>query len=340
MSEQNTAPRRANIDGFFRNPGASATLSPRPTTPQKMVGSSSATPVKKVSVRSVSHAPAHKPQPSITLMRQAVKPPKASFKSHTRVAASLMHKTPSLIATKRSAYSLDEQRLERAKQTSRSPQVSRHASTHHVAVQFAPLAVKPAPAKPEPTDPQPRSATNPVDIFEHALANASHYVDVRVHRAHFKKKRRTHLVSLTAGGLAMIVIAGFAAYQNSPSLQLKVASMESGVSAHMPNFKAAGFAYNGAKAGDGKLTVGFKGKQGSYELTQQTTNLSSDDMLQTIAATDASGYPTYATVKAGDTTVYRFSNTDATWVSSGKWYSVSGTSALTDSQVTTLVNNL
>jgi hypothetical protein len=115
--------------------------------------------------------------------------------------------------------------------------------------------------------------------------------------------------------------------------------MHAGVATRMPNFKAAGFAFNGVKANGDHLTVGFSGVTGNYQLTQSHTNLSSGDMINTVGATDASGTPDYQTVQAGDTTVYRLSNTSATWVQNGTWYTVSGSSYLSDTQLTSLVRN-
>jgi hypothetical protein len=236
--------------------------------------------------------------------------------------------------------------LARAQSANRSPQISHHANgtSHKVQPLFAPLAVQPVPVKPEgevpSTTPSPQPNNKPGDIFEHALANAEHFVDIHAHRAHFKKKARMHVASMAAGTLALLFIAGFAAYQNTPGIQFKVASVQAGVSTHMPNLSAAGFAYNGVKASDGKLTVGFSGASGNYQLTQENTNLSGSDVIQSIGATDASGAPDYQAVQAGGTTVYRFNNTDATWVSGGKWYTVTGTGSLTDNQVRDLVHNI
>lgn len=337
-----------NIDGFFRNPrtvGTPATtvVNTAIATP---VAESSPTKLPRRTHRVATHAKAHRPQNTTTLMRSSVKRPAPSLKQQTTVQGSLQHKVPSLIATKRSAYSIDEQRLQRAQSTRRSPHIARHnnAAGTHIPVTFAPLRVQPVPVKPEqakdPTAPAPAPSNKPVDMFEHAIANAGHFIDVKAHRAHFRKQTRRHLASLAAGTLALLVIAGFAAYQNSPGLQFKVASIQAGVSTHLPNFAAAGFAYNGVKAADGKLTVGFNDANGRYQLTQETTNWSSDDMIQNISSTDASGNPDYNTVQVGNTTVYRFNNDNATWVANGKWYTVNGTSALSDTQLKSLVQNV
>ncbi len=296
-------------------------------------------------VSAANHTKPHVVQSSKTLMRESVKRPAPSLLKQVGTQGTLQHAVPSLIVPKHSVASIDETRLARAQTTARSPHISHHsAMSPAVQPSVVPLAVQPAPTtKPgngDPVAPAPHPPTNnPEDIFTHALANATHFVDVQANKLHFKKQARRHMASVAAGTLALVVIAGFAAYQNTPGLQFKVASIQAGVSTSMPNFEAAGFAYNGVRANNGRLAIGFSGSNGTYQLTQQTTNLSSSDMIQNVGATSANGTPNYTTLQANNTTVYRFGNTEATWVSSGKWYTVTGNGALSDSQIKSLVQN-
>lgn len=304
---------------------------------------------QKLTVRRTPIAPNHtkavKPQHSQTLMRTAVKPPKPSFYKQAGTQSTLQHAVPSLIVNKKSVVSVDSSRLARAQQTERSPRISHHTAEQPASLlpQFGPLAVQPVPVKPEghepSTPPAPHPDNKPTDMFEHALANANHFVDIQSQKLHFRKKARRHVASMAAGTLALFVIAGFAFYQNSPGLQFKVASYHAGVATHMPNLSATGFAYEGARAENGKLVVGLSGASGNYRLSQEATNLSAQDLIQNIGATDASGYPDYRSVQSDDVTIYRFSNTDATWVRNGTLYTVNGSGNLTDQQVESLVRN-
>jgi hypothetical protein len=300
------------------------------------------------------HTKSVKPQTSQTLMRAAVKRPAPSFHKQAQTKGTLQHAVPSLIVPKKSVASVDESRLVRAQQVKRSPLVAHHTNPQvsKVLPQYGPLAVTPLPANPNPQSPVPGTAPapqphnkpdeppKPTDIFEHALANANHFVDLQAHKMRYRKKARRHVTSMAAGTLALLVIAGFAFYQNSAGLQFKVASFHAGVATHMPNLKAAGFAYDGAKADGDTLVVGFSSPSGNYRLSQQATNLSEQDVINDLSATDASGHPDYTTVHAGSTTVYRFGANDATWVQDGTWYTVNGTGSLTDQQVTSLVDNI
>jgi hypothetical protein len=294
---------------------------------------------------SAAHHKPHKPQSAITLMRTAVKRPSPSIRKQANAQGALAHTNPSIIPVKHTASYVDEDRLVRATTTPTSSMVAHHGKeVSRVAPAVVPLHVVPVPVKPEgdvpAAVPAPQPTNKPQDIFDHALASANHFVDVKQHRAHFRKQSRHHVASMAAGMLALLVIAGFAIFQNSPGLQLKVAGMRAGVATTMPNFQAAGFAYTGVKAGDGKLTLGFSGGGSHYQLIQQDTNSSSQDMIRDISSTDAGGHPNYTTLKTDGTTVYRFSNTSATWISGGKWYSVTGNGALSNDQIKSLVENV
>jgi hypothetical protein len=338
--------RGKNMDGFFRVvPKASAPV-PVPTQHVTVVAAPAPAPQPSSKPqRGFNHAHAHKPETPKTLMRTAVKKPTPGFKQQATVQGSLQHKVPSLIASKPSASHIDPHRLSRASNVARSPHIARHQNetARPIAVNFMPLQVQAAPNKPDQTEPAgapaPQPTNKPLDIFEHAIANAGNFVDLQAHRTHFKRRTRRHIASMAAGTFALLVIAGFAAYQNTPGLQFKVASLQAGIATRMPNFQATGFAYNGVRAADGKLTVGLKGNGATYQLIQQTTNWSDQDMIQNISSTDAGGNPDYSTISVNGTAVYKLANDSATWVSDGKWYQVTGTNPLNDTQLKSLVSN-
>jgi hypothetical protein len=206
----------------------------------------------------------------------------------------------------------------------------------HVPVQIAPQD----PAGNEVHAPAPKPTNNPGDMFEQAMANATHFVDSASHHVRFKRKARLHAASMAAGAFGLLLLAGFAAYQNMPGVQLQVAGVRAGVSTANPDFKAAGFAYNGVKVQGNNRVIGLSAPTGgSYALSQQKTNWSSFDMISHVSAIGADGTPNYRTVSAGESTIYRFSSTQATWVKNGTWYQLQGNQTLTDSQVQALAQN-
>ena len=360
-----------NIDGFFR---ARATATPQRTTakgaptvrrlnhtrahtPQAAASRSIAVrhsavrpQTLEVRRRQPNHVRHHAQQRSRTLRRDAVPAPAPSTHNLLSPKHALQHKVPGAVALKTSAVSLDAGRLARAQSVHQSPFVTRHGRQSGLVPTFAPLAVQPLPTPTDPPAPVPGSGEAPVppspqptnkpDLFEQAIANAGHYVDFRSHTAAYKKRARLHVASMAAGSLVLVIAAAFVAYQNNPALQLKLASIRSGVSSSLPNLSDSGLTYTSARAGDSRLTFGFQGTDGALQLTQTTTNLNDAELIETIGSTNASGTPAYQSVMAGNTMVYRFSNTTATWVSNGKWYTLSGSTAISDQRVKTIVEHI
>lgn len=344
------------VDGIFRTRTTSAATAGRPSAPATAAKAhhtvtvqtktpQPASPGRHVRISAAKPNPAvrHKLQSSHTLMRTAVKKPAPGLKKQIHVQSSLQRAVPAIIIPKTSAYGIEQHRLSRSKNIPRSQQISRFAVPRPaLAVSLSHVPVQPAPKvtnEPPVATPSPQPAHQPLDMFEQAMLGATHFVDLAARKAHFKKKTRRHIASMAAGAAALLVIVGFAAYQNTPGLQLKVAGFKAGVAtAHTPDFRAAGFAYDGVRSSFGRLTIGLSQAGSNYELIQQNTNWSSDDMIQNISSIDASGEPDYQTLQVGNTPVYRFSNTSATWIKDGTWYQLNG-GPVTAAQVQSLVQS-
>ena len=293
---------------------------------------------------SANHIKPHAAQSSTTLMRRAVKKPSQGIKRQLHVQSELAHPAVRTISVKHSATHIDTTRLAKAQQIPKHQQVDRfHVRQSGVPIVFASIPVQQAPenipTNDPPVVPPPAPTNRPDDIFERAIDNATHFVDITAHKAHFKKKARRHALSMASGALALLLVAGFAAYQNTPGLQLKVAGLQAGITTATPNFSATGFAYNGATASQSRLVIGLKSGNSTYQLSEQKTNWSGDEMVAQVSAVDASGQTNYNTLDAAGHTVYRFGTTQATWVKDGIWYQVNGTRGLTDAQLKSLVQN-
>lgn len=289
----------------------------------------------------------HKTKPSQTLMRSAVKKPTLQTTAiRVQHAAQSDVLTPT-VATKPSVNSISHARLERAQSTVRSEQISRFQQGETVStlsVQHAHIPVRTAPDRREeakaPVDaPEPKLSNAPEDIFTRAIENAEHHADIKAHTRAYKIKVRRHFASLAVGASALLVIAGFATYLNMPSLQIRVAGLEAGVSTVNPNFSKAGFSYTGVSASQSKRVIGLKTAEATYSLVQQPTNWAGGQMVDHISSVSASGTPNFKTVQFGDQTVYRLNNGNATWVKNGTWYQLNGDRAVGDQQLRSLVQN-
>lgn len=316
-------------------PQQSLVKNPRPTQ---------TSPAKSSKPRSTAqHVRHHAAQTPKTLMRHAVKKPGDSLRKKAKTHSALAHTHPQQIAVKHSVTQLDTSRQERATAVQRHPNVGRFTVPSSVSFVLADVPVRQAPdARPTntpPTTPPPKQTNKPSDIFENAIESASHFVDIASNRASYKKRARRHVLSMAAGTCALLIIGGFTLYQNSPSLQLRVAGYRAGVATVTPNFASSGFEYTGSKVQGARVVIGLTADGTQYQLSQQETNWSGEEMIRTAASTDASGQGNYATLDIDGTTVYRLTGTQATWVANGIWYQVYGSHVLSDAQLEALVKN-
>ncbi len=294
-------------------------------------------------------APKHsttKLQKSSTLMRPAVKKPKAI----TGTATVVSHQN-SVVKKE------DPARQARAANVPRSGQIQRFnhqdGQQHTIIKKQAPLTVA------VPTGhnhnivekaahlaaPAEAQVVHSVEVIEESLRNASaHLQTFESHiasasfwqRVGFKNKI-ANLATLSFAGFLLI---GFFAYQNAPNIEMRIAAARSGVSASLPGYSPAGFsAMHGIDSDPGKVTVTFKSTTNDkqFRITQQASNWSSDSLLSNHVLASNAPYQTY---QDEGKTVYIYDNSNATWVNGGVWYQVDGNASLTSDQLLRIANSL
>ncbi len=299
----------------------------------------------KPAVKKTEATKKHTLKPSQTLMRSVVKKP-----THTPIKVQAVLDTPktpsTIVSHKISVKSTNHSRTERAKAAVRSENISRFGTPTaktSLTKQYAHVPVKQAPEKPEettePTAPTPER-TNSVDqMFLKAIENATHYADIKATSAKHLKKAKLHTANMALGVLALLVIAGFAAYTNMPSVQLKVAGIRAGVATTDPDFEKTGFAYRGVNAENDARIITLEAQGNTYRLVERATNWDSETMISSISSVGANGAPNYTVITAGEDKIYRFSESQATWVKNGIWYEIHGDAGLTDGQLLKVMRN-
>jgi hypothetical protein len=344
------------VDGFMR-PTRPSAVKPKPTTspvPAKQPPATYSAPQHSPKVvDQVTRSPkrpagtkplkAHNPERSKTLMRRSVHKPVATIKPAIKPQApvEIMAKPQSALVRKRGAYSVDPTRLERAKNTVQHHAV-RHFNTahkptpaHNVAVQVPIIAVKPAP-RPLPAQTAiARPVQKPQDVFERALATAtSHQQPLHVPA----KRRSRKLVNAAAMVATFLVIAGFIGYLNMPALELKVASVQAGFGASMPDYTPTGYALaGGVHRNGGTVSLSFRSGDSQYTITQQASNWNSQTLLDnTLALSDA-----HRTIEKNGQTIYVYNNgTQAAWVNGGVRYDMQGNASLTSDDIASIATSL
>lgn len=293
------------------------------------------------------HAAAHRPQHATTLVRSAVQHPGPSLKRRTKAVTrtDVLAKTPSIaIAPKYSFHTVDERRLRHAKQIAKSKLISRFGTVTTVPAAHRVVAA-PAPAVPphqpaqQPAAPVSEQPQRSLDVFERALAHANSHSQPApaVAKKHHRAWRRA--INITAGGLAVLVIGGFIAYQNAANIQLHLASSKAGFTASLPDWKPDGYSVSKFSYSPGSVAVNFQNNSDheAFDLTQTVSNWDSETLLDNFVTASSN---TYQTVQSAGRTIYTYGDNNATWVNGGVWYRVTTDGNLSTSQLIKLASSM
>lgn len=340
-AQHSTQPASQAVDGFKRR---SHTV----TTTVKVHAPVSKAPVQTAAAKPDVSRPAPAPQAaklekSRTLMRTAVKKPKpvvdhydtsgkhAHFKKenpHRKLRAHAASKS-SLVQR----FNPDAQLKVVKKEAVLPVATQKPAISRQLSSEVARLATS--------TEAQVKHS---VDIIEESLRHATSHLEKfedRVSRSTFWDRVGFRNKTANIGSLAFagLLLVGFFAYQNVPSVEMKMAATRSGVSASLPGYKPAGFsAAKEVKSEPGKVSATFfsNSSDKKFTVTQQASNWSSDSLLTNHVLAGKRPFQTYQ--DAGKT-VYIYDNSNATWVNGGTWYKIDGNASLSSDQLLRIANS-
>lgn len=147
-------------------------------------------------------------------------------------------------------------------------------------------------------------------------------------------------MNAAAGALAIVLLAGFFAYQNIPNISMRVAASRAGFSAKMPGYQPSGFALQGPiNYKPGQISLSFKSNSDdrAFNVSQQVSGWNSEALADNYLAANNKEYQTY---QDKGRTIYLYDNSRATWVSGGIWYEVDGNGILSSEQLIRVANSL
>ena len=349
------------IDGFIRQT-APRTIKPAPTpaveaakkivpvkpTPKPEITPITTTTPKPNPVRNRkvhSHAK-RQPEHSKTLMR-TVRRPQTAIKPAIKTQApaeALAKPVASTLARKQSVEQVDVRRMEKAIHTPKHDAITRFhhegtpvlALTSEVPVPIPLIAVRQAPVVTPKAVPARHSKPASHDIFEAAMHRATSHTQP----AHKPAKHKLHnrLANTFAGVVAFLVLAGFIGYLNMPALELRVASMQAGFSASMPDYRPTGYALTGGvQRIGGTVSVSFRSGANNYTITQQSSDWNSQTLLDNTLALAGD----YQTIQKNGQTIYMYGNgANAAWVNGGVRYDLTGNATLSRDDIANIAASL
>ena len=313
--------------------------------------------LKKLAPHHITNARhAHKPERAKTLMRSAVKRPTSNSKTIHNVqtpVGSLSLRLVSGLPVAKAA--LNERRMIRSKQISKSRLISRFKSQDisPVTKQVAPIPVvkalnvtPPVKANFQPTT-KPKT-TKSQSILAAGLAKATSHQEKFITPTQAKRQKRKaakkHRLLSNAVVIILVIavgliVAGFFAYKDLPSIELHFASIRSGVAAEMPGYLPPGFkAITPVGYTHGSVTVSFRSSgNNKFSIVQQASDWDSQTLHDSFVTTTGSSYQT---LQAEGRTIYIYGQGNATWVNAGIWYQISGNANLSNNQLISIATSM
>lgn len=358
-----STPKKPVMAGDVHKKIAASPAVPRPKKPVAAITASQATPVaakkplKKISVTNTkaNTAKAHSPQHATTLMRHVVKKPLTSIKPSIKTVApvGIAPVDPSSILFKPSVTRVDEARLKRAKAIAKysgirhfmptksdyTPSAAAEVAPRHFNSDFHTdvpiIAVRPVPAYAHGKITAHKPKPQHTDIFEAAIARADSHRQPK-HPA--KRSAHRRLINTMAGIAAFLVIGGFITYLNIPNIKLRVASIQAGFKAEMPEYQPTGYALQGGVQRSGNtVSLHFSSGENNFTITQQPSIWNSQTLEENTLAL-ASGK--HKTVEASGRTVFIYNGSNAVWVNGGVRYDLTTNTPLSTDDITHLASSL
>lgn len=314
--------------------------------------------VHKAAARKINETVRHKATPAYqvhkktqrtqTLMRAAAKKPVVKkIEKHGEDSAAQKLVT--------AQHTVNAGRISRAGHIKKSRLISKFGtndprSTQAIAV---PLPVRPAPSK-IPTLPLNSFSRQAHEIaipagqghFEAALTSAVSHKQPKPkkhNKIHHRVARKLHVgpraVSVTASLTAVLLIAGFIAYQNVPNIAMRIATTRAGVHGKLPGYTPAGFSISGPiEYRSGQISVNFKSNtdERQFKVVQESSDWNSDTLLTSLTS---SGRQPVSVQKQGKT-IFIYDNDNAAWVSGGTKYRIESNADLNSDQLLRLAAGL
>lgn len=320
-----TKSRRGNgfVDGLARNPNA-----PAQAVVKKQPTKVSAQPKHNNVVHTPAQKAVFKTKHTQTLHRSSVHKPRLESPQAT---------TAKTVGKKTSQPS--QQRVERALMTPRSKSIHKFNSHTQVspmqkalvsAQENSGLSIANIVHAAEKVHDSRKSQHVKHELIAKTLAEANTQNNqVKKHKAKKAQLKGFHYV---AGGLAALVLAGYVAYLNVPSLSMKVASSRAGFAASLPS-SPAGYSMRGPIAyNPGQVIINFGSStdERRFSIQQQPTTWDSAALKENYVSKATTAEP--ITYQDRGLTIYIYNGGDAAWVNSGKFYNIKATNAQLDTK--------
>ena len=266
-------------------------------------------------------------QKSQTLRRQVVKHA-ASSAAHKPMAATKPAITRSPAITKFAPHPVGAKSVAPVRRI-----LDVAPATHPIAAKAA-TATHAHPVKPT-LAPKPSQV-----IKQEAIAEALDKAPTHKTRAKAARRKQPRALTIASASLALLMLGGYFTYLNMPTLSVRMAAVQSGVSASYPGYHPDGYNIRGLVTyNDSSVNMTFAANGGpqSYTIGQAKSNLDSSAVLENYVKPKAGG--SYIPYSQQGLTIYIFGN-DAAWVNGGILYTINGNAPLSSEQILHIASSM
>ena len=155
------------------------------------------------------------------------------------------------------------------------------------------------------------------------------------------QSRSRRIASVGATCLALLLLGGYLTYLNMPNLSIRVAAMQAGIDATLPNYQPKNYELHGPVAySDGTVKLAYRASHDAnkkYSVTQQASNWNSQAVLDNYVISDSNN--DYRINSIQGLTVYTYNN-KAVWVNGGILYIIDGNAPLSSEQLDRIASSM
>jgi hypothetical protein len=177
-------------------------------------------------------------------------------------------------------------------------------------------------------------------IKQEAIAEALAKAPTHKTRDKAVRRKQPRALTIASASLALLLLGGYFTYLNMPSLSVRMAAVQSGVSASYPGYHPDGYNIRGLVTyNDSSVNMTFAANGGpqSYTIGQTKSNLDSSAVLENYVKPKAGG--SYIPYSQQGLTIYIFGN-DAAWVNGGILYTINGNAPLSSDQILHIASSM
>lgn len=154
-------------------------------------------------------------------------------------------------------------------------------------------------------------------LIKEQLDKADAKPNLKEHKQPKQRSKKARFTSIFATAASLMLLAGYFTYLNMPGLSIRVAAVQAGINASLPDYKPDGYAFNGPvtfSQNEVDLRFNANGGPQSYSITQKASDWDSQAVLDNYILDESSGDYNIHSTKG--LTVYTYGD-KAVWVNRG-----------------------